>query len=99
MATRKNNNEEVIMSIVKLTDLEVLKDNSKYSWSADLKKYVNVNAYLSIVATNDCQMNCAYCINSNTDRTKELPLDKGLSNIKKLVDEFHIKECVILHVR
>lgn len=84
------------MPIVKLTDLEVLKDNTKYVWDEDLKRELNTNSYLSIVATNDCQMHCKYCINSNTDRMLELPLDKGLSNIKKLVDKYNIKECVIL---
>lgn len=84
------------MSIVKLNDLEVLRDNSTYNWDYALKRYVNKNAYLSIVATNDCQMNCAYCINSNTDRSLELPLDKALYNIRELVNNYNIKECVIL---
>ncbi|MFA7628745.1 MAG: radical SAM protein [Candidatus Dojkabacteria bacterium] len=84
------------MPIVKLTDLEVLKDNSQYIWDEDLNRYLNPNSYLSIVATNDCQMHCLYCINSNTDRQMALPLDKALVNIKKLVDKYNIKECVIL---
>lgn len=84
------------MPIVNLTDLEVLKDNSMYVWDQDLKRYLNPNSYLSIVATNDCQMHCSYCINSNTDRTQELPLEIALTNIKNLVDKYKIKECVIL---
>lgn len=84
------------MPVVKISDFEVLKVNDNYFYDDFLHKQINANAYLSIVATNNCQQNCVYCINSNTDRSLDLPLEKALINIKKLVDRYHIKECVIL---
>ena len=54
------------------------------------------NAYLSIVATNKCQRNCFYCINSHTDKALELPIDKAIKNIQRVVEKYHIREAVIL---
>ena len=57
---------------------------------------VSDNAYLSIVATNNCNKSCIYCINSNTDRAIDLDVEKALKNIKKLVSLYKVKESVIL---
>lgn len=51
---------------------------------------------MSIVATNKCNKNCPYCINSETDGISELPLEKAIQNIKKAHDILEIRECVIL---
>ena len=51
---------------------------------------------MSIVSTNKCNRNCAYCINSKTDCKSDLPLEKAVENITKAKKEFGIKECVIL---
>ena len=51
---------------------------------------------MSIVSTNKCNRNCAYCINSKTDCKSDLPFDKAIENIAKAKKEFGIKECVIL---
>jgi len=82
--------------MIQLNDLEVLRSNDKAVYNDFLKRNINPNLYLSIVATNNCQLKCPYCINSNTDRQQELPLDKALKNIKKAKDILGIKECVIL---
>ena len=69
-----------------LTDsLEILKQNDGYEdsqWG-----WVNRNAYISVVATNNCQCNCPYCINSATDRQLNLPIEKALKNIGELIDQ------------
>lgn len=82
--------------MIQLNDLEVLRSNDKAVYNDFLKRNINPNLYLSIIATNNCQLKCPYCINSNTDRQQELPLNKALKNIKKAKDLFGIKECVIL---
>lgn len=79
--------------IIKTDSLEIFKQNEYQQTDIGL---VSNNAYLSIVATNNCQRNCFYCINSHTDRRLELTIDKAKVNIKKLVDKYGIKEAVIL---
>ena len=79
--------------IIRTDSLEIFKQN-EYQLT-DIG-YVSNNAYLSIVATNKCQRNCFYCINSHTDKTLELPIDKAIANIKKAVEKYHIREAVIL---
>lgn len=78
---------------IRTDSLEIFKQN-EYTLT-DIG-YVSNNAYLSIVATNNCQCNCPYCINSETDRRLNLPLDKAIANINKLVDKYHVKEAIIL---
>ena len=69
-----------------LTDsLEIFKQNDYYEdsqWG-----WVNSNAYISVVATNNCQCNCPYCINSATNRQLNLPIEKALKNIGELIDQ------------
>ena len=79
--------------IIRTDSLEIFKQN-EYTLT-DIG-YVSNNAYLSIVATNKCQRNCFYCINSHTDKTLELPIDKAIKNIKRAVEKYHIREAVIL---
>lgn len=79
--------------IIQTDSLEIFKQN-EYTLT-DIG-YVSNNAYLSIVATNKCQRNCFYCINSHTDKTLELPIDKAIKNIKRVVEKYHIREAVIL---
>ena len=72
------------MNTIMTDSLEIFKQNGEYTdcpWG-----FVNQNAYISVVATNACQCNCAYCINSATDRNKHLPIDKAIRNISKLID-------------
>lgn len=78
---------------IKTDSLEIFKQNEYRQTDIG---YVSNNAYLSIVATNKCQRNCFYCINSHTDKTLELPIDKAVENIQKVVNKYHIKEAVIL---
>lgn len=79
--------------LIKINSLEIFKQNEYRQTDIG---YVSNNAYLSIVATNKCQRDCFYCINSNTDRTLELPIAKAIVNIKKLVEKYRIKDAVIL---
>ncbi len=79
--------------ILKTDSLEIFKQNEYRQTDIG---YVSNNAYLSIVATNKCQRNCFYCINSHTDKTLELPIDKAIENIQKVVSKYSIKEAVIL---
>lgn len=81
------------MSIIKIDSLEIFKQNRYYPTDIGL---VSDNAYLSIVVTNKCQCNCAYCINSETDRPLDLPCDKALGNIRYLVEKYNIKEAILL---
>lgn len=69
-----------------LTDsLEIFKQNEyELVRIGSLSGFVNRNAYISVVATNNCQCSCPYCINSATDRQKNLPIDKALHNIGEL---------------
>lgn len=79
-----------------LNDLEVLKQNDSYEFNEYVKRPLNTKCYMSIVATNKCQKKCPYCINSHTDCTSELDLDKALPNIKAAHEKLGINECVIL---
>lgn len=79
--------------IINTNSLEIFKQNEYRETDIGL---VSNNAYLSIVATNNCQRNCFYCINSHTDKTLELPIDKAVENIQKVVNKYCIKEAVIL---
>ena len=69
--------------VISNTELEVLREcrYSKYDIGM-----VSDRAYLSIVMTNDCNKNCFYCINGNTDRSLQLPVDKAIENIRAVVD-------------
>lgn len=79
--------------MVKSDSLEIFKQNKYFQTDLGL---VSDNAYLSIVATNNCQCKCAYCINSETDHSLSLPVNKAIKNIKKLVDTYGVKEAIIL---
>lgn len=79
--------------IIQTDSLEIFKYNNYFKTDIGM---VSDNAYLSVIATNNCQCNCPYCINSETDRRLNLPLDKAIRNIKKLVDKYHVKEAIIL---
>lgn len=81
------------MNTVQINSLEIFKQN-KYS-HADIGM-VSDNAYLSIVATNNCQCKCAYCINSETDHRLNLPISKAVYNIRKLIHKYGVKEAIIL---
>ena len=78
---------------IKTDSLEIFKQNEYRQTDIG---YVSNNAYSSIVATNNCQRNCFYCINSHTDKALELPIDKAIENIQKVVNKYGIKEAVIL---
>ena len=81
--------------IITNTSLEVLRE-CHYKKNKYLNAMVSNNLYLSVIATNACQCNCPYCINSLTDRSLSLPFEKGTINIKKAIKKFGIKESVIL---
>lgn len=79
--------------MINVNSLEIFKQNFYNSYEIGL---VSNNAYLSIIATNNCQCKCPYCINSETDHRLNLPINKAIENIKKLVDKYKIKEAIIL---
>ena len=81
------------MSIIQTDSLEIFKTNKYYPTEIGL---VSDNAYLSIVATNNCQKACPYCINSETDRRLNIRVDRAVMNIRTLVDRYHVKEAIIL---
>lgn len=81
--------------IITNTSLEVLRECS-YVKNEELGAMVSNNLYLSVIATNACQRNCPYCINSLTDRSLSLPFEKATKNILKATKKFGIKEAVIL---
>jgi molybdenum cofactor biosynthesis enzyme MoaA len=81
--------------VITNTSLEVRRE-CRYIRSDDLVAMVSNNLYLSVIATNACQRNCPYCINSLTDRSLSLPFEKGTKNILKATKKFGIKEAVIL---
>lgn len=81
------------MSIIQTDSLEIFKTNQYYLTDIGM---VSDNAYLSIVATNNCQKACPYCINSETDRHLNIRVDKAVTNIRTLVDRYHVKEAIIL---
>ena len=79
--------------IIRTDSLEIFKQNNYIKTDIGM---VSDNAYLSVIATNNCQRNCPYCINSETDRRLDLPLGKAVTNIRKLVSKYHVKEAIIL---
>lgn len=81
-----------------LTDsLEIFKQPEYESFQiGGLHGFVNQNAYISIVATNNCQCNCPYCINSATYRQKNLPIEKALYNIGELTTYINNEPEVII---
>lgn len=81
--------------IIENNSLEVLR-TCNYVQNDKLNVLVSDNLYLSIVATNLCQCDCPYCINSLTDRTLQTPLEKAKKNISKAIKELGVKEAVIL---
>ena len=81
--------------IIENNSLEVLR-TCDYVFNDKLNALVSNNLYLSIVATNSCQCNCPYCINSMTDKTFHMPFEKAKENISKAIKELGIKEAVIL---
>lgn len=81
------------MKTINVNSLEIFKTNNYLSTSIGK---VSDNAYLSIIATNNCQCKCAYCINSETDHRLNLPVDKAITNIKKLINKYSVKEAIIL---
>lgn len=62
--------------IIKNTSLEVLRE-CYYEKNDALGAMISNNLYLSVIATNACQRNCPYCINSLTDRSLSLPYEKS----------------------
>lgn len=81
------------MNIIKTNSLEIFKQNEYKSYDIGM---VSSNAYLSVVVTNKCQCKCSYCINSKTDQSIELPIDKAMNNIKNLEQKYGIKEVILL---
>ena len=79
--------------MIETNSLEIFKQNVYTPY--DLGKVSN-NAYLSIIVTNNCQRACVYCINSQTDHSLELPIDKAITNIKRLVEKYKINEAILL---
>lgn len=81
------------MNIIETNRLEIFKTNRYLPTDLGM---VSDNAYLSIVATNNCQCDCPYCINSETDRRLNLPIEKAIRNIQTLVIKYKVKEAIIL---
>ena len=81
------------MRMINVDTLEIFKQNEYFPTDIGM---VSNNAYLSIVATNKCQCNCLYCINSETDKNLDLPIDKAYRNIQSCVDKYGVKEAIIL---
>lgn len=85
------------MKTIRTDSLEIFKQQQyEYFQIGDLHGFVNQNAYISVVATNNCQCNCTYCINSATDRHKNLPIEKALRNIGELTDYINNEPEVII---
>lgn len=79
--------------VISNTELEVLRECKYNKYDIGL---VSDQAYMSVVLTNKCNRNCFYCINSQTDKTLELNIDKAFPKIKACVKKYGIKEVVIL---
>lgn len=79
--------------IIQTNSLEIFKTNIYKPMDIGL---VSNNAYLSVVATNKCNRNCPYCINSETDYSLQLPVRKMVKNVSVLVEKYGIKEAIIL---
>lgn len=85
--------KQITMKTIQTDSLEIFKQNKYIPTDIGM---VSDNAYLSIIATNNCQCNCAYCINSETDHSLNLPIGKAILNINKLINEYKVKEAIIL---
>lgn len=81
------------MRLIDVSSLEIFKQNEYFPTDIGM---VSNNAYLSVVATNKCQCDCLYCINSETDKSLDLPIDKAYRNIQSLVDKYKVREAIIL---
>ena len=79
--------------MIQTNSLEIFKQNVYFPTKIGM---VSNNAYMSIVATNKCQRSCPYCINSETDHSLNLPIDKAIKNIANTVEWYGVKEAVIL---
>lgn len=79
--------------LIKSNSLEIFKQNTYNPTDIGL---VSSNAYLSIVTTNNCQMKCPYCINSETDHSLNLDVDKAIINITSLVKKYGVSEAIML---
>ena len=79
--------------LIKSDSLEIFKQNAYNPTDIGL---VSSNAYLSIVTTNNCQMKCPYCINSETDHSLNLDVDKATINITSLVKKYGVSEAIML---
>lgn len=79
--------------LIKSNSLEIFKQNTYNPTDIGL---VSSNAYLSIVTTNNCQMKCPYCINSGTDHSLNLDVDKAIINITSLVKKYGVSEAIML---
>lgn len=85
------------MKTIPTDSLEIFKHPEYESFQiGNLHGFVNRYAYISVVATNNCQCNCPYCINSATDRHKNLPIEKALHNIGELTDYINNEPEVII---
>lgn len=85
------------MKTIRTDSLEIFKHPAYELFQiGSLHGFVNQNAYISIVATNNCQCNCPYCINSATDRQKNLPIEKALHNIGELTTYINNEPEVII---
>lgn len=62
------------MNTIQIGSPEIFKQNEYIPKDIGM---VSNNAYLSIVATNNCQCKCPYCINSETDHRLNLPIAKA----------------------
>lgn len=82
------------MGIILKNSLEIFKTNIYIHH--DGIGLVSNNAYLSVVATNKCNRACPYCINSDTDPSLQLPVEKMRRNVGEAVKRFKIKEAIIL---
>lgn len=80
-------------NIIQTSSLEIFKNNIYIPQDIGM---VSNNAYLSVVATNKCNRNCPYCINSETDHSLKLPVRKMVNNVSTLVDRYGVKEAIIL---
>lgn len=81
------------MPIIDKNSLEIFKTNIYLPMDIGL---VSNNAYLSVVATNKCNRNCPYCINSDTDHSLSIPIRRMTKNVSELVNRYNVKEAIIL---
>lgn len=76
------------MKTISHEDFEIFTDNYGIHTSPGCKWVISDNAYISVVATNNCQCSCPYCINSCTDRSMNLPIEKAIRNIEILSEKY-----------